>query len=130
LQGATRHNPSATALRLSYCLFLLIDKFVGSVVLVNVADILHRLTPNPFCCYDLHVVEPDVWIKSRLSGLFSQLCDLGRAGVIGGEGEKSLVQFIDLGIIEVAVAQETQVFGTGVDVALEVFNVGDTDILV
>ena len=65
-----------------------------------------------------------------LGGLFSQFRDLGRAGVVGSEGEKSRVQFIDLGIIEIAVAQEAQIFCTGVDIAFQVVNVWDANIFV
>ena len=72
--------------------------------------------------------EPLVRIQSGPGRLFAQPGNPGRSGVIGGKGEQGLVEGIDRGVREVAVAKETQVLGAGVDVVLEGRDVRDADV--
>lgn len=43
----------------------LIDEFVGDIVLVNIAHILHCFATNPLSCNDLHISKPDILIKQH-----------------------------------------------------------------
>ena len=68
------------------------DQLVGDVVLVDVADISHRLRTDFVGGYVLDVVEPDVWIQSAVAGFLAQLRNSARAGIVGREREQDFVQ--------------------------------------
>src|SRR5688500_13618063 len=73
---------------------LLLEQFVGHVVLVDVADVGDGLSTDTFRGNALHVAEPDVWIETPGRGLLAQLADTGRAGVVGRERHQRLVQTV------------------------------------
>ena len=54
---------------------LLLDHPVGQVVLVDIADVLDRLTADPFEGDDFDIIEPDVGIKGPFGGDLAQLRD-------------------------------------------------------
>src|SRR5215472_16992317 len=87
---------SALALQLLHSLLSLLplvyDEAVGDGVLIDIADVCHRLRTDLLGGDILHVVEPDVRIQSAFSGFCAQLRDLARAGIVGSEREQGLIQ--------------------------------------
>src|SRR6185295_2536450 len=73
-------------------LFVLHRERIGDVVLVDVADVLHRLAADPSRGHPLHVVEPHVGIEAARLGFPAQLADPSGPRVVGREGEEPLVQ--------------------------------------
>src|SRR5688572_3682811 len=67
------------------------NQAVGNVVLVDVADVGHRFLADLLSRHVLHVVKPDVRIKSALRGFVAQLRDPAGAGVVGSEREQRLI---------------------------------------
>src|SRR5262245_35538577 len=64
---------------------LTLNEEVRHVVLIDVADIRHRLPADPFGGHPLDVVEPDVGIETAPRCLPPQLTDPSRAGIVGRE---------------------------------------------
>ena len=103
--------------RLATELRLFESQLVGDVVLVDVADIRHRLLSDVFGRNKFHIVEPDVRVKAHICCLFAQPRDTIRSGIITGKDEQTFYLSIDLGIVKVRICDVAQHLGAGMNVS-------------
>src|SRR4029453_10704547 len=129
---AKSRRPCALALHLLQDLLSLRPRFheqaIGDVVLVDVADVAHRLRPNLLGGDVLHVVEPDVRIQSALGGFLAKLRDPARAGLVGSEREQGLIQLRHGLLAVVLLDHPTHVLDAGVDVRIDFGDVAHAEL--
>ena len=103
-------------------------KFIGDIILVDIRHILNGLPADTPGRDNLDVVEPGIGIKPLPGRLFAQPGNPGRPRVIGSKGKEPPVERINAGVAEIAVHQEAQVLGAGVDVVFQLLDIPDPDI--
>ena len=77
---------------------------VDHIVLVDVADVPHRLPAYRPQNGKLHVPEPAIGIEIHSYGFFPGLADLCRSGIVGCEGKPHPVPLTDLFVAEVPIS--------------------------
>src|SRR4030095_10582368 len=104
---------------------LALNQQIGHVILVDVADIGDRLTPDALACHAFDVVEPDVRIEPPRLRFAPQLAHAPRSRVVGGKREEYLVEIVHRLLRVVAIDHAPDELHAGMDVGLELRNVPD-----
>src|SRR5262245_57896651 len=105
----------------------LLEQTLREVVLVDVADVVHRLTADLPGGEHLDVLKPPVGVEPGRAGLTPEPGDARRPGVVGGHGEDFPVQGGHGGVPIVPVDDEAQVLRPGAHVVLQLVHAGDID---
>ena len=71
--------------------------------------------------------KPLVGVETQRFGFPAHAADACRTGVVGGDGKVDPMVGCEVGIVEVGVPQVGQIFDAGMDVVLNVADIGDTD---
>ena len=85
------------------------DLRASDVVLVDVADVLDRFSPDLPRRRDLDVVEPSVRIETHFPRSSPKPGDPRRPGVVRGQREKNLLHRLHVPVVEVTLLQKSQV---------------------
>ena len=89
---------------------------------------MNRFPADIFGRRHFNVVKPDILVKSHFCGLPAHPADFSRSGVVGGKSEKHFVKIVHVLLVgKIVVIDEAQVFASGPDVVVNLFNIADVD---